>query len=209
MTWIEITALNNAGNEIGGHTVTTYNLKGCTDQQTCINEVCQDRQNLISHGFYPATSPTLRAPTTRTRKASCRAAGTPRARAAGGIDVSGRAAGRCMRRPSRPRTCSRSGRSTTHRPGTRRTYRRSAFPHAGRGQRRGRRTAAAGSSISFHQICDQTLDPANYSSCISRLGTDGTRTLNALLDWLQNAGQPGGAPAGTVVKTMTQVLNGS
>jgi len=34
-------------------------------------------------------------------------------------------------------------------------------------------------------------------------------TLNALIGWLQNAGQPGGAPAGTVVKTMAQALNGS
>ena len=34
-------------------------------------------------------------------------------------------------------------------------------------------------------------------------------TFNALLDWLQNAGQPGGAPAGVVVQTVRQVVNGS
>jgi hypothetical protein len=34
-------------------------------------------------------------------------------------------------------------------------------------------------------------------------------TLNALISWLQNAGQAGDAPVGTVIKTMTQVLNGS
>ena len=34
-------------------------------------------------------------------------------------------------------------------------------------------------------------------------------TFNALLDWLQNAGQPGGALAGVVVQTVRQVVNGS
>lgn len=63
--------------------------------------------------------------------------------------------------------------------------------------------------ITFHQICDQTLDPSNYSSCISDWGPVELSTLNSLITWLQNAGQTGGAPTGTVMKTMTQVLNGS
>ena len=33
-------------------------------------------------------------------------------------------------------------------------------------------------------------------------------TLNSLLDWIQNAGQPGGAPLGTQIKTVSQVING-
>lgn len=33
--------------------------------------------------------------------------------------------------------------------------------------------------------------------------------MNSLITWLQNAGQPGGAPVGTVIKTMTQVMNGA
>ena len=56
MTWAQLTALNNAGNEIAGHTLDEYNIKACgANQQTCVNEVCQDRQNLVSHGFYPVS----------------------------------------------------------------------------------------------------------------------------------------------------------
>ena len=77
MTWAQLTALSNAGDEIGGHTLNENNIKGCTDQQTCINNVCQDRQNLVSHGLIRSISPTRSGPTTRTRKASCRAAGIP------------------------------------------------------------------------------------------------------------------------------------
>ena len=53
MTWSEMTALNNGGNEIGGHTVHHVNLKTTTDFNTKVAEVCQDRQNLMDHGFYP------------------------------------------------------------------------------------------------------------------------------------------------------------
>ena len=55
MTWPELTALNNGGNEIGGHTVDHINLKTTTDYNTKVQEVCQDRQNMIQHGFYPTS----------------------------------------------------------------------------------------------------------------------------------------------------------
>jgi peptidoglycan/xylan/chitin deacetylase (PgdA/CDA1 family) len=55
MTWAELTALNNGGNEVGGHTVDHVNLKTTTDYNTKVFEVCQDRQNLMDHGFYPTS----------------------------------------------------------------------------------------------------------------------------------------------------------
>jgi hypothetical protein len=59
----------------------------------------------------------------------------------------------------------------------------------------------------FHKICSQTYDSANYSSCISDAASPTELdTFNAFLTWLQNAGQSGGAPAGTVVKTVRQAL---
>ncbi len=60
----------------------------------------------------------------------------------------------------------------------------------------------------FHQVCSQTYDSANYTNCTSSWGPVELDTLNALLDWLHNAGQTGGAPAGTVMKTVSQVING-
>ncbi len=61
----------------------------------------------------------------------------------------------------------------------------------------------------FHEVCSQTDDPADYSYCTSSWAPIELDTFNALLDWLQNAGQPGGAPAGVVVQTVRQVVNGS
>ncbi len=55
MTWAELTAVNEAGNEIGGHTVDHVNLKTDPDNAHKTYEVCQDRQNLLDHGFYPTS----------------------------------------------------------------------------------------------------------------------------------------------------------
>jgi hypothetical protein len=60
----------------------------------------------------------------------------------------------------------------------------------------------------FHEICSQTYDPADYSYCTSSWASIELDTFNAFLDWLQNVGQPGGAPAGVVVQTVRQVING-
>lgn len=50
MTWPDLQALYRAGNEIGGHTLHHVNLKklSATRAQT---EICNDRVNLIEHGF--------------------------------------------------------------------------------------------------------------------------------------------------------------
>ncbi|EGZ4414292.1 polysaccharide deacetylase family protein, partial [Salmonella enterica subsp. enterica serovar Javiana] len=42
MTWSELTAVNNGGNEIGGHTAHHTNLKTTTDYNTKVKEVCDD-----------------------------------------------------------------------------------------------------------------------------------------------------------------------
>jgi PKD repeat protein len=60
----------------------------------------------------------------------------------------------------------------------------------------------------FHEICSQQHDPANYSFCISDWGPIELSTLNQFLDWLQNTGQAGGAPARTVVQTVSEAVNG-
>jgi len=60
----------------------------------------------------------------------------------------------------------------------------------------------------FHEICSQTFDPDNYSNCIGGYGPTDLPVLNSFMDWLQNAGQPGGAPVGTIIKTVRQVTSG-
>jgi peptidoglycan/xylan/chitin deacetylase (PgdA/CDA1 family) len=209
MTWTQLTALSNAGNEIGGHTLNENNIKGCTDQQTCINNVCQDRRNLVSHGFNPTSFAYPFGSYDANAESIVQGCGYTAARAAGGIDVSSPGGGPLYAEtlPPKDKLAIRTFyNAPTGNPPNVPPLQLSDMQAAVNG------AAANGGgwiTFTFHQICDQTLDPSNYSSCIADWGPVELSTLNALLDWLQNAGQPGGPPAGTVVKTMAQVLNGT
>ncbi len=209
MTWNQITALSNAGNEIGGHTLDEYNIKGCTNQQTCTNEVCQDRQNLVSHGFNPVDFAYPFGAYDANAESIVQGCGYTGARAAGGIDVSSPGGGPVYSESIPPKNTlavRTDYNAPTGNPPNVPPLQLSDMQAAVNG------AAANGGgwiTFAFHQICSQALDPSNYSGCISDWGPVELSTLNALLDWLQNAGQSGGAPAGTVTKTMTQVMNGS
>ncbi|HTO99937.1 MAG TPA: polysaccharide deacetylase family protein [Anaerolineales bacterium] len=54
MTWDQIKSLQDAGNEIGGHTLHHKNLRGL-DIATLRHEICDDRSSLESHGFNPVS----------------------------------------------------------------------------------------------------------------------------------------------------------
>jgi endoglucanase len=54
MTWAQLQQLATAGNEIAGHTLTHVNLKPLKTADARL-EVCQDRNNLIDHGFEPTS----------------------------------------------------------------------------------------------------------------------------------------------------------
>ena len=54
MTWSDLTTLANAGNEIAGHTLTHKNLKHLKPA-AARQQICQDRDNLIDHGFAPTS----------------------------------------------------------------------------------------------------------------------------------------------------------
>ena len=104
MTWAELTALNEDGNEIGGHTVDHVNLKTMTDNTDKTYEACQARQDLIDHGFYPTSFAYPRAPTTPARRASCRAAATPAGGPPAASTWPATVPARSTPRPSRRRT---------------------------------------------------------------------------------------------------------
>ena len=57
-----------------------------------------------------------------------------------------------------------------------------------------------------HKVCSQAFEPAVYTDCMSQDGPMELTTLNAFLDWMANRGSPGGAPAGTVAKSVAEVL---
>jgi peptidoglycan/xylan/chitin deacetylase (PgdA/CDA1 family) len=208
MTWDQLTTLNNAGNEIAGHTLDEFNLKGCTNQQICVNEVCQDRQNLVSHGFYPTSFAYPFGAYDANAESIVQNCGYSTGRAAGQLDVNGPGLGPAYAESIPPKDPL----------ATRTVYSAPAgnppnVPPLQLSDMEKAITAAAQNgggwaTLAFHEICSQALDPGNYSECISNWGPVELDTLNALLDWLQNAGQPGGAPAGTVIKTVSQVING-
>ena len=56
--------------------------------------------------------------------------------------------------------------------------------------------------IVIQKVCSQTLDAANYTTCIKAAGWVDLGDLNTFLTWMQSAGQSGGAPAGAVMETM-------
>ncbi len=208
MTWAQLTTLNNAGNEIGGHTLDEYNLKTSTDTQTKTTEVCQDRQNLVSHGFYPASFAYPYGAYDATAESIVSGCGYTSGRAAGGIDVGGVGAGPVYAETLPPKD-KLATRTVYNAP----TGNPPNVPPLRLSDMQAAITAASQNGggwiqLAFHQICSQTYDPGNYSSCLADWGPVELSTLNSLLDWLQNAGQPGGAPAGTKVQTVSRVING-
>lgn len=54
MMWEQLQQLGTAGNELAGHTLTHVNLKPLKTADARL-EVCQDRNNLIAHGFQPTS----------------------------------------------------------------------------------------------------------------------------------------------------------
>ncbi len=54
MTWHQLQSLQAAGNEIGGHSLDHVKLQGL-DAAQLKHEICDDRQNLVEHGFTPVS----------------------------------------------------------------------------------------------------------------------------------------------------------
>ena len=59
--------------------------------------------------------------------------------------------------------------------------------------------------LTFHQVCHRAA--ADYSTCMSSWSAIDDVLMGQFLDWLAAAGHPGGAPAGTVVETVSQAMS--
>jgi hypothetical protein len=57
-----------------------------------------------------------------------------------------------------------------------------------------------------HFVCSQTFDASNYDRCTRSPGYIELDTLNAFLDWMQDAGEPGGAPGLATVGDMRSAV---
>jgi len=180
MTWTQLQDLAAAGNEIAGHTLTHVNLKPLKTVDARL-EVCQDRNNLLEHGFQPTSFAYPFGTFDDGTKQVVRDCGYNSGRGVSGVDgtsVFGEtippADAYATRTPPNPKQ------GTTLE--TIEGYVTGAVTHGG-----------GWVQLVFHHVCDgcdaYSITPAN---------------LDSLLDWLQ-----GQAANNVVVRTTHEVIGGS
>ena len=199
LTWAQLEALGAAGNEVGGKTVDGLNLT-ILDPEVAAAEVCEDRQALIAHGFadpisfaYPFGA---RNTVVQSIVANC---GYGSGRTSGSLSPTGpRYSG-----PNPPTDDYLAIRAWS--PGAHITLSQLQSLVAGASAN----PAQGGwAPVVIQRVCDQTLDPNNYTACKSGAWIE-LSELNTFLDWVAIAGQTGGAPAGTTIQTVGAVLTAS
>ena len=192
MTWAQVSSLAAAGDDIGGKTVDGTNLTTLTAQQQ-VSEICTDRQNLISHGVTPVSFAYPSGANNAAIQAEVQGCGYGNGRTAGSLSPTGATYAESV--PPRSwlalRAYAPSGQVTL---ANMEALVTGAFSHGG-----------GWIPIVIQRVCSQSQDPANYSSCTASEGWVDLGDLQTFISWVQNAGQPGGAPAGTSFQTMAAV----
>ena len=189
LSWSEVSALAAAGDDIGGKTVDGINLTTLSTQQQ-VSEICNDRQNIISHGITPLTFAYPSGASTATIQSEVQSCGYGNARTAGSITPTGSTYAESL--PPRSwlalRVYAPSGQVTL---ANLEAVVTGAAAHGG-----------GWDPIVIQQVCSQSLDPTNYAKCSSSAGWIQLSDLQAFISWVQDAGQSGDAPTGTVFQTM-------
>jgi peptidoglycan/xylan/chitin deacetylase (PgdA/CDA1 family) len=183
MSWSQLSTLAAAGQEIGGKTVDGVNL---TTQSTAqqIAEICNERQALISHGLNPVGFAYPAGAFNTTIEAEVQNCGYGNGRTAGSLSPAGPTYAETL--PPKNWLALR------------------AYAPTGQVSLANLESLVIGAAshggwvpVVIQKVCSQTLDPNNYTTCTSASGWIDLTDLNAFLSWVQNAGQAGGAPAGT------------
>ncbi len=188
LTWAEVESLYAAGDDIGGKTVDGINLTTLTAQQQ-VSEICDDVQNIESHGITPLTFAYPSGANNATIQAEAQSCGYGNGRTAGSLSPTGSTYAETL--PPRSWMALR------------------AYAPSGQVTLANLESLVTGASakggwipIVIGKVCSETLDPSNYSACTSTAGWIQLSDLQAFISWVQDAGQSGGAPAGTVFQTM-------
>jgi peptidoglycan/xylan/chitin deacetylase (PgdA/CDA1 family) len=194
ISWTQLATLAAAGNEIGGKTVDgKVNLKTNPDLQTKIDEVCNDRQALIQHGFSPTSFAYPFAAFDTTAEGIVRNCGYGNARAGGGISPTG--ALYAETRPPKDYFATRPYGPSQVTLANLEAVVTGAAAHGG-----------GWDQVVIQKVCSQAQDPSNYSTCTASSGWIELADLNSFLDWIQAAGQANGAPAGTTIQTTAATM---
>ena len=191
MSWAQLGTLAGAGNDIGGKTVNATNL---TTDPNPAAQVCNDRAALLQHGLTPVAFAYPGGTQNATVQGIVKGCGYGNGRTAGGLSVTG---------PTYAETLPPANWFAT------RAYAPGAVTLA---NMESLVTGAASHGGGWDQIvigkvCSQALDPANYSACSASSGHIELADLNSFLDWMANAGQAGGAPAGATLATVRSVVD--
>jgi hypothetical protein len=189
ISWSQLSTLASAGQEIGGKTVDGTNLTTLSTTQQ-IAEICNDRQALLAHGLKPVGFAYPAGAFNTTLESEVQTCGYGNARTAGSLSPAGPTYAETL--PPKNwlalRAYAPSGQVTL-------AHLKSLVTGA----------ASYGGGwvpVVIQKVCSQALDPANYATCTSSSGWIELADLNTFLSWVQNAGQAGGAPAGTVFSTI-------
>jgi peptidoglycan/xylan/chitin deacetylase (PgdA/CDA1 family) len=196
MTWGNLATLYAGGNEIGGHTVDHVNLVNLLDDASRIHQVCDDRQALINHGLHPTSFAYPEGALNSSIETIVQNCGYANARSGGGLTPNG---------PSYAETLPPADPFAT------RAWASPGGLEIKLADLQAEVLAASSHGggwlqLQGHVVCSQQYFPADYADCTAFFGWMQLTTLNAFLDWMQLAGQPAGAPAGAVFKTVRQVI---
>jgi peptidoglycan/xylan/chitin deacetylase (PgdA/CDA1 family) len=198
MSWSELNTLQAQGNDIGSHTIDHPNLTQLTPDQIT-QEVCGSRQDMINNGIAnPVSFAYPFGAYNSTVESIVSQCGFTNARAGGGISSSNTNPGPPYIETLPPkdalavRTIAVDGANAINLADLE-NFVTAAAAHGG-----------GWLPITLHDVCDQGA--SDWSNCMSTYGPIQDTVLGQFLDWLQAAGQPGGAPAGVVVQTMRDAM---
>ena len=186
MSWAQLSTVAAAGNDIGGKSVNATNL---TTDPNPTSQVCNDRSAILAHGLTPvgfAYPGGANNATVQTIVKNCQYGS---ARTVGGLSPTGQTWAETMPPANWLAT---------------RAYAPSAVTLANmQALVNGSASHGGGwSQIVIGKVCSQSLDATNYTACGASSGHIELADLNLFLDWMANAGQPGGAPAGATMGTV-------
>ncbi|MDT4939130.1 MAG: hypothetical protein QOG80_2801 [Pseudonocardiales bacterium] len=201
MTWSDLAAMSSAGEDIGGHTVHHIDLTSSNyTQQQKVDAVCDDRQALLDHNLYPTSFAYPFGAYDTNAESIVQGCGYTSARRTGGIPASGAPYAESMPPKDPYATLTWTAPTPTTSPIQLSDMQNAVTTAASHG----------GGWVQFvaHDVCSQSHDPANYSTCLGTFRPTELDTFNAFLDWLSNAGQSGGAPPRTIVQTVARVVDG-
>jgi peptidoglycan/xylan/chitin deacetylase (PgdA/CDA1 family) len=195
MTWADVQAIEASGSEIGGHTVDHVIVKGL-DAAAMNHQICDDRASLVDHGLHPTSFAYPEGAFDAASESVAEGCGYENARSAGSITLGGPIYAetippkddfslRAWSTPSGPQMSLADLQTLVW----------NASSHGG-----------GLVPIVGHFVCSETYDPDDYASCRRKAGSIELDTLNAFLDWMHDAGEPGGAPGRATVGSIRDGL---